>query len=568
MDRPFYDRNQSSGATEPTDAVGDNDPERAEYARHRTMFWELMGDFLADGRYKTWFDRYYAGKADASKGVAGEISDPTQATGTARHPSEFYPGYGLNNESYPFAQLDQTGSGYTNHVLKKAPGLNSPPRCQATGDASTGNPDITEQALDGIHPLFDETQEAFGAARGCYEIWTDIFVDVTDGFRGGYQNGDMRWIFKTPRNDEYKYVEVLNEHLYGLKNGWGWTAIQGTKEHQCETLGGYAFGRLQDAGTFIDYKNDAPRSTHHPSDRDESDGSTLGDAEGTQWEAQEGTANNRYGNWEHFGIVDKTYHGPISGQTVASTVEIPGDPSLGTEPTTITTYNDDEAPLFAGTTDANGNYVTGDLHGILDLCKVGYGAPGTADVVTTEEHKTNKRIWEETKVGADVYMTDCADQAGVSSETTVGTATDKSSMTTSKIWSKVDVPDGGGYSCEEWIEGGMASSRIHGDTDSHTFGRQNEMFLGGTSAFTLAGQAELTVGASAAMQLGLVLDIFIGGKMEVSMGPCVEVSILESKQAKLQERRLVGMEQSIKGNDMMIAANGVNIMSTMVKLGV
>ena len=466
------------------------DAEQREYNRHRTMFWELFADWFVEddngSPFRRWYDSYYKGKS-------------------GKEHLTWWPGYGTPNEKFPFEDCEDM------KPLPKLAGLNVPPE---HGDDGDNAPDIDEEKLTFGHKAFDLTQEAFGAARGCYEVWTDVFVDITDAFRGGYQNGDMRWIFKTPRNDEIKFVGSLTELLYGLKNGWAWTAIQGTKEFQCATLGGYEFGRLIDVGSYIDYRGDW--SAHNPSDPD-GNGGTLGDDPATQWrdpDTKDEKINvaHRFGNWENFGIVDKTYTGPL--------VE-------GSE--------DDEKPRFETKDDpgfTDGKYNVGTHHGILSETKIGYDAPGDANVVYTKEHKTNKRIWSKTTVTGYVAEEEIKDSciwSQVSAGSTIS-VTDhiNTAAHPGEIWSQVV---NGSYSRIEKLTSVAMHTVLNGDDHEQCYGHKTDFLLGtshslaigGVTNFELAGKFELVVALATEIFVGGLLSVFIGGKIDVELAGTKEI---------------------------------------------
>jgi len=473
-----------TGSTFTVDAVVSGadpggDAEQREYNRHRTMFWELFADWFVptpgdpngESPFRKWYEAYYKGKP-------------------GKEHETWWPGYGTPNEQFPFDDGEEM------QPLPKLAGLNVPPD---HGD-SNNPPDVDEEKLTFGHKAFDFTQEAFGAARGCYEVWTDVFVDVTDGFRGGYQNGDMRWIFKTPRNEETKFVGSLTELLYGLKNGWAWTAIQGTKEFQCATLGGYEFGRLIDVGSYIDYRGEW--SDFHPSDPD-GQGGTKGDDDGVK-----DTKDHRFGNWVDFGIVDKTYSGPLKEDAEEARWETDDDPGF-----------------------TDGKYNVGTHHGILSETKVGYGSPGDANVVHTEEHKTNKRIWSKTTVTGYVAEEQIQDSC-INSEVRAGsTITITDHINTAdhpgEVWSKVV---NGSYTREERLTSTAMHTVLTGNDDEHCFGHKTDFLLGTTHSATIGGITNFELGGKLDLVVALATEIFIGGQLSIFLGGKIDIEAAGKKE--------------------------------------
>jgi hypothetical protein len=392
----------------------DTEPEKREYDRHRTMFWELLADYLNDGRYSDWYDLYYQKTADPL----------APAEKFATH----WPGYGQKDEGFPFGDTESDPA-----PLQRAPGLNVGPNQKSAGDSG----EVTRNDLDRFHRAWDQTQEAFGAARGCYEVWTDIFVDVTDGFRGGYQNGDMRWIFKTPINEEFKFVEHLGEHLDGMKDGWTWTAIAGSKEMQCAGLGGLNWGRSSIEETYIDYNHADDLDGEHASDRK---------MEGGEWVRRDAAdiKGRQVGSEADYGIVVKEWMGPIDSNGA---------------------WVDTEAS----------NYSPGTAHQIWSQTKVG----GSGGVQMTEQTLKDK-IWSETKVGSGVTVTE--------------------QKTGSELYTKIEngglsIEERISSSWVDTTIHGNDKETVHGNKLDHHFGNNAEMHLGANEALFIGAKAELTIGA-------------------------------------------------------------------------
>jgi hypothetical protein len=483
----IYDARQGT-----RDSAGDEMFELLEKKRHRTMIWELVATYCTADKFTPWHGGYY-------KGEAVEL---------LKHQTPFHDtGYGPPSDDANDRQAAPAAATFDKfrsmHPIPKAPGLNFAP----DHDPAALDDEQLIQAWDGI----DDVLTDFGGVRGQYELFTDFFVDICDGFRGAYINGDMREIAKCPVKENYTWVGSLTEQLLGLKNGWAWTAIQGTKEEQCATLGGYEFGRLIDTGSYFDYRGDP--ADFHPSDPDpDNPGQQKGDT------AAANSKDHRFGNWEDFGVVAKEYTGPL---------------------------NDDETPNFDESFNSDGTYVTGSIHGTVSETKHGYGAPGSADVNYTKEITSNKRSWAKTDVGGGAIIEEEKTSGRIWSNSTVGGSLTEEEITGGQIYSKTMA---GGYVTEETITGGMSTTTTTGNVTetltgnlvsthngamAETFngaaassfiGAQSEFFMGGQAGFSLAGMAtaevsaklEFWLGVAISISLGISADIYAGGKTEIS----------------------------------------------------
>jgi hypothetical protein len=441
LDRFFYDRDADRK---------DDAPERREYDRHRTMFWELLADYFAAGRYEEWYDLYY------------------QKSKTPISPAEkyltFWPGYGQKGEGFPFGDTETEAV-----PLKKVPGLNLPPTHKAPGHG--GN--ISKGQLGVVHEAFDRTQEMFGAARGCYEVWTDVFVDITDGFRGGYQNGDMRWIFKTPINEEFMFVEQLDEQLYGMKDGWTWNTIAGSKEKQCAGLGSLNWGRSVNEETYIDY--DESKNTETETKFGEDEHACDRNADGSQ---RDDVYARQVGDPNAYGVVVKEKMGPIEDET--------------------------EWALTVDEVDKS----TGEIWS--------YTKVGRTGGVTTEEFTTSKqsasppvnRVWSYTNVGdGKVVITEDINDSEKKSRLQIGSADCPHSGCSENKFVIEEKQTADGMSTTIH---GNDSETVHGNKWDYHYGRSLAQFKGNAEEEFHGLKAEYSYGSRFGLTIGGWLDVVVG----------------------------------------------------------